>query len=802
MVSVVDGVASDVVSGLGVGEYVVVACYGENGVYRGGVGVGELVVDFISGFVADVGVGSDEWCYVTEQESLISGSPSIDSDGVHTGMNRQVVWKKLIPIPSVVTINGYSSANTDRRVFFFIKTGLAMGDDDTRLELFRDIGDTVFRLVDKNGNVSDSVTVEYPPEPYTFKIILTENYSVLRIGTESYLLPPLTVDGSVARKCYYAFRKWGGDELITTGVNVGKLPYTVKEGNNEDGRWDVGSGFVADHWNKSSQVTIYSDNYHINMSKTGNVVAVYTGNKLMRGDGITVWVNPTSASHLSYKVGLTTVNSTTKSEVNGGHIVSFHKESGLGDGEIYSRVEQGSNFAKVADVSSQFYTTMKPITFTTNSNNQIVVIVDGESVTTTTTLPASGAYLYVVKPSGTYDMVIGSVVYGYGRNELPSWTESAQYPYFIPHNPLDWRQYSLATLSVNNTNAGNTLIIPTGVTILYPLELGKDFRIELKMRDNGATTKAMWFGLYKGNPSYFNNNFNTGMITDYYHNGSSAIIQGLGSNTSISWATTTALQTVKIKATNGTVTYELGDGDSKVSCTRPTTLGTQKVYFCLKNSTDKNISIAGVAISTTVTPSRDRTPVDFVSIEGEIVSDTSIPRTAFSDSYWNKTQSGSLAANNGTRLFLTPSTTSTTVANIACTKYVAIRRGEAVEIGLYIYQNDIDNNTVNMRVGLSTTTGTTYGSLTILAQYFQSTSHQVIANNTSNQTTTNTLGPTYKYVGFWVDKDGKITVKVDGEAKTTNAILPENGAYLFISNYRQKSSIGIHRIYYHSYSGL
>lgn len=54
MVSVVDGVASDSVSGLGVGEYVVVARYGENGVYCGGVGVGSLVVEKldvrISGF--------------------------------------------------------------------------------------------------------------------------------------------------------------------------------------------------------------------------------------------------------------------------------------------------------------------------------------------------------------------------------------------------------------------------------------------------------------------------------------------------------------------------------------------------------------------------------------------------------------------------------------------------------------------------------------------------------------------------------------------------------------------------------
>lgn len=557
--------------------------------------------------------------------------------------------------------------------------------------------------------------------------------------------------------------------------------------------------FRSSDWNKSSNVSLV-DGTTLKLGTSGtNKVVVYTEKKLLRGDSISVRVNATNLYHDTYRIGLSSVNSTTSSTVDGGHLASLYR------GSSYNRIEEGSGFSVVEACTMRLGSTWKPITFTTDANNRIVVIVDGESHATNTVLPTGGAYIYINKTSTSYNMFVDGLVYSYQKRGVTDWNERVDYSGITPHNVSDWRQYSGSSLAVNNTSTGNRLNVPSGHKIVYPVNLGGNFSLSVKLGNNGATTKSYWFGIYKGCPSNPVNNFNTGMLTGIqYYNGALYVL-----NSAIeinNWELENTLKQVDIIYDGNSITYKFYNSSESVvkTVSQAGQFGTD-CYFALYNGCNANITISDFKVGVEHNINDTRTRNDFVSVEGDDNGiDSSTPVTAFNDNNYLTNQSTSLVGSNGTRLFLTPSTTSTTSENYLHSKYRVIHRGEAVEIGLCIYQNDSDNNTVNVHVGLSSNNGTIYTSLNVIAEYHQShTAQKIIANNTSDQTTTNTLGVAYyRYVGFWADKDGKITVKVNGETKTTNAVLPESGAYLFVTNYRQKSPVGVNRIYYHSYSGL
>ena len=271
---------------------------------------------------------------------------------------------------------------------------------------------------------------------------------------------------------------------------------------------------------------------------------------------------------------------------------------------------------------------------------------------------------------------------------------------------------------------------------------------------------------------------------------------GLGGGTQVTGINGSTYTQVVISVVEGVVSWTIGG----TTYTMPNPTNQTTLYFACKAGKSSNMYLQDFSVSTT----HNVLPSDETTGGGAITSGEGTPHSNFAvhefvEDDWtikNFSTSPMTQANGGTRLWI-PKGYPT--ESLLCSGKPLLYHGMIMSVYVYMYQANLEKESANMRVGLSTnTSNVTYGNLEVLGQYFQEkTTGKIIDQNDNRTTTTGYIPPVYTPVHFIADNEGNLSIALDEETPvSTGAVIPSTGAYLFLTNYNMPLSMGVSLITY------
>lgn len=215
MVSVVDGVATDTVSGLSVGEYVVIARYDVNSVYQGGVGSGSLVV-LDDGRVVDdcsslsLWSNSSGYSVTSKAGKTCIAFPSRSSEGAGA------YWSQLLSRDKEFdfSFKGYTSSSNGYVEFRFSDKNLSGGWSQNA---FCYIHERTFGQTRQNGSNFDIRLEKIPVDVWTEINVYHDGYGLITVSFESgnsYTINQSYISGG----WYFSPRAWSSSRLWVTDL--------------------------------------------------------------------------------------------------------------------------------------------------------------------------------------------------------------------------------------------------------------------------------------------------------------------------------------------------------------------------------------------------------------------------------------------------------------------------------------------------------------------------------------------------------------------------------------------------------